>query len=244
MENKKIYEVLGLDLDQKHIISFVGAGGKSSSMDRLAKEFKREGKKVLVTTTTVIFYHQHEDNDQFFLGRIPLGYFPFQASITLLGKSMDNGKIRGVSIEYLEELQKKGIFDIILIEADGARMKALKAPASHEPVVPSFTTMTIGLIGLDSISMPLDEEHVHRPEILSSILEVDPPHLIDKDDIIKIIVHKEGIFKRTYGKQVVFLNKACSKERISLGAEIKERLVQKGYENIFVTEIKESKIYL
>lgn len=244
MLNMKVYKFLGLDLDKKHVISFVGAGGKSTSMDTLAKEFKMEGKKVLVTTTTVIFEPQHRDNDKFILGELPQEYIPLEGSITLLGKSMDNDKIRGITTKDVEEICKREIFDIILIEADGARMKPLKAPANHEPVVPSFSTMTIGVIGLDSIGMPLDEDHVHRPEILASILEVDLPHFIDKYDIVRLIVHNEGIFKGTYGNKVIFLNKACNNERRSLGAYIKEQLHKKGYDNAYVTEINISKIYL
>lgn len=235
--------MLGLDLNKKHIISFVGAGGKSTSMDTLAKEFKMEKKKVLVTTTTVIFEPQHRDNDKFILGELPEGYIPLEGSITLLGKSMDNDKIRGVATEYLKNLQTKEIFDIILVEADGARMKPLKAPANHEPVVPSFSTMTIGIIGLDSIGMPLDNDHIHRPEILSSILEVDLPHIIDENDIVNLVEHKNGIFKGAYGERIIFLNKASNSQRINYGSKIRERLNDKGYNKVYVVDIKSSKIY-
>lgn len=243
MANMKFYKMLGLDLDKKHIISFVGAGGKSTSMDSMAKEFKMEGKKVLVTTTTVIFEPQHRDNDVFILGELPQQYVPLKGSITLLGKSMDNDKIRGVSTEYVKEIHKREIFDIILVEADGARMKPLKAPANHEPVVPSFSTMTIGIIGLDSIGIPLDDNHVHRPEILSSILNVELPHIVNENDIVNLVVHKKGIFKGVNGKRIIFLNKACNDELINSGSHIRRQLFDKGYGNVYVVDIKSNKMY-
>lgn len=233
----KLYEMLNLNLEESQAISFVGAGGKSTSMDALAKELREIGKKVLVTTTTVIFEPQHRDHDHFILGNLPQDYLPLDGSITLFGKSMDDSKIRGIAEKDLEEIYKRNIFDVILIEADGARMKPLKAPANHEPAVPSFSTMTIGLIGLDSIGMPLDKDHVHRPEILSCILDVDLPHRIDKNDIVNLIEHKDGILKGSYGEKTIFLNKACNNERILLGREIRRLLYDKGYRNIYVTDI-------
>lgn len=239
----KFYKMIGLDLNKKHVISFVGAGGKSTSMDTLAKELKMEGKKVLVTTTTVLFQPQHRDNDKFILGKLPQGYTPLNGSITLLGKSMDNSKIRGISTEHVKEIHRGEIFDIILVEADGARMKPLKAPANHEPVVPNFSTITIGVIGLDSIGMPLDDNHVHRPEILSSILNVELPHIVNENDIINLVVHKEGIFKRANGKRIILFNKACNDERIRLGSKIQVELLGKGYKDVYIVDIETNEMY-
>lgn len=243
MAKMKFYKMIGLDLNKKHVISFVGAGGKSTSMDTLAKELKMEGKKVLVTTTTVLFQPQHRDNDKFILGKLPQGYTPLNGSITLLGKSMDNSKIRGISTEHVKEIHRGEIFDIILVEADGARMKPLKAPANHEPVVPNFSTITIGVIGLDSIGMPLDDNHVHRPEILSSILNVELPHIVNENDIINLVVHKEGIFKRANGKRIILFNKACNDERIRLGSKIQVELLGKGYKDVYIVDIETNEMY-
>ncbi|MDR7855635.1 selenium cofactor biosynthesis protein YqeC [Tissierella sp.] len=232
----KNYEILDLDLEKRHLISFVGAGGKSTSMDILAKEFKDMGKKVLVTTTTVIFHQQHIDNDEFVLGELNYDLIPLKGSITLYGRSMDDGKIRGVSEDEVIEIYNRGIFDIILVEADGARMKPIKAPANHEPVVPNITTMTIGVIGLDAIGKPLDEEHVHRAEILGSVLNVDLPHYVDVNDIVKLASSEDGLFKRTSGRKVLFLNKADNIELLHLGEVIRRQLLEKGIRDVYVGE--------
>lgn len=238
-----IYKALDLDIGKQNIISFVGGGGKSTSMDIISKELRSIGKKVLVTTTTVIFEPQHKDNDKFILGEFPEDYNPANGTITLLGKSMDDGKIRGLDQEELEEIYIKGIFDVILIEADGARGKPIKAPATHEPVVPSFSTMTIGVIGLDSIGKPLDEDNVHRLEFLTEILNVERPHTIDSEDIIKLAIHKDGLFKGCYGKQVIFLNKAYNENLVLIGANIRRNLYDKGSKDVYVTDIRRSRIY-
>ena len=58
-EEKYLYKALGIDLKEKNIISFVGGGGKTTSVYTLARELSNLGKKVLVTTTT----HMHMPND-------------------------------------------------------------------------------------------------------------------------------------------------------------------------------------
>ena len=55
--NKDCFYLLA---EGKHIVSFVGAGGKSSLIDAIAKWSSNQGKKVLVTTTTHIFRPQDE----------------------------------------------------------------------------------------------------------------------------------------------------------------------------------------
>lgn len=47
-----LYEGLEIDLNKKYVISFVGGGGKTTSIYKLADELTRKGKRVIVTTTT------------------------------------------------------------------------------------------------------------------------------------------------------------------------------------------------
>ena len=238
-----IYKKIGLNLEEDNVISFVGAGGKSTSIDLIGKEFKDLGKKVLVTTTTMISYPEHKDNDKFILGSWPEAYKPKRGTITLFGKTMVNEKIKGPDPRELEEIYNRNIFDLILIEADGANRKPITAPAPHEPVVPDFTKATIGLVGLDSIGMALDGVNTHRPELLRGIFHVDTPHKIEPRDIIELIINENGLFKDARGKRIVFLNKADNDDLIFIGKIIRKLLDKEGIENVYITQIKDKKIY-
>lgn len=235
-----IHKKIGLNTKKDKVISFVGAGGKSTSINLLAKEFKEQGKRVLITTTTKIYYPDHKDNDKFILGEIPMEYKPIEGSISIFGKSMVNGKIKGPSLKELEKIYNRNIFDIILIEGDGAKRKPITAPGLHEPVVPDFTDVTIGIIGLDAIGKPLDEKNSHRPEILREIFKVQIPHIINSKDIIKLIIDENGLFKNAGGKRMVFLNKADNEEFKLIGYEIQQRLLDLGIKNIFITSMKDN----
>ena len=238
-----IYKKIGLNPEKDNVISFVGGGGKSTSINVLAQEFKDMGKRVLITTTTMIFHPEHKDNDKFILGEIPMEYKAKQGTITLFGKTMVHEKIQGLKPMDLKEIYNRNIFDIILIEADGAKRKPITAPAPHEPVVPNFTRVTIGVIGLDSVGQPLDEDKTHRPELLRKIFNVEMHHKIEPRDIIELITNENGLFKDAYGKKIVFLNKADSDDLIFIGKIIRKLLVGKHIKNVFITEIKEKIIY-
>lgn len=47
-----LIQALNIDINKKMIISFVGGGGKTSSIYELGSELSKLGKKVIITTTT------------------------------------------------------------------------------------------------------------------------------------------------------------------------------------------------
>jgi len=58
-------------------------------------------------------------------------------------------KLKGLSPTLIDRIRDKGIADIILVEADGAKRCPLKAPNETEPVIPFSTTWTLPIVGLD-----------------------------------------------------------------------------------------------
>ena len=48
-------------------------------------------------------------------------------------------------------------FDIVLVEADGAKMLPMKAPYSYEPVIPRNAKLVIAVLGAKSIGKALSE---------------------------------------------------------------------------------------
>lgn len=221
--DKSTIDKLGIDLNKKEIISFVGGGGKTTTIKRLAGELKESGKKVLCTTSTSIeiFDEKHYDNQ--FIKEIPKDYIPKQGSITVFGEYIKNERFYTSNIELIEELIQRNIFDYILIESDGSRQHPIKAPNTTEPVISKFTTITVGLIGLDCLGQTVTEA-AHRPEIFKEIIGVEDGHLIDYKDIVNLVRHKSGLFKNAIGRKVLYLNKV-KEEQMEVVNKIKESLV-------------------
>lgn len=186
-QKRYLYESLGININEKNIISFVGGGGKTTSMYTLANELSSLGKKVLVTTTT----HMHMPKDYInFKGDLNEIKERFKGNnlITVGIKDKDE-KISSVGNEIAEILIE--LCDFLLIEADGSKMLPLKAPASHEPVILSNTTMIVGVAGIDSLSKSI-KEICHRPEHVCNILRKKYEDKINEKDIATLLSSENG----------------------------------------------------
>jgi probable selenium-dependent hydroxylase accessory protein YqeC len=215
-----LYEALNIDLNIPELISVVGAGGKTSTMFRLAKELKAFGKKVLVTTTTNIAFSETSQADHlildglkdiFSLSKVEAG------TIACLGSGVlnDKGKLKGIDREFVDEIYQKHLFDYVLVEADGSKRRPIKAPAHYEPVIPRETTRVIGVIGLDALGKAITEDFVHRPTLFCSITGKKMGDTIDRKCLIHLILSQDGLFKdvpQGCRKYVVF-NKADYADR-------------------------------
>lgn len=193
-----------LNLKNKELVCFVGAGGKSSLMGLLARECVKAGAKVLVTTTTQMYYHQlkkcsplvvlqQADNLLPMLNKHAESNKILAAASTLL----DNQKVIGLNKELLDHIHSSGMFDYILVEADGARGKSIKVPSEHEPVLPSLTTTVLPVIGLDVLGCPLDGGHVHRSHLFSQAVGQREGEPVTEKTIIKMFLYYERVVRKT-----------------------------------------------
>lgn len=230
-------DALQLESETPTFISFCGGGGKTSSIFTLAKELKAIGKSVLVATTTKIFIPLLEEYDQLIISEqisklpppSPTGH------ITVLGPRIvfQKSKLDSITFETLHEIRKQRLFQYILIEADGAQCKPLKAPAEHEPVIYPFTDIMIGVTGFDSYQQSLTEAWVHRPNILSKITAQKSGEKITKETYSALLQSPLGLFKNApeKAKKIWILNKVDRQDQLDKALEV-AYYVKKENENI------------
>ena len=209
----KFYQALDINLKDRELTCFVGAGGKTTSLFRLAGELKGCNKRVLVTTTTAI-YCPDEGNCDEVITAIPHIKAPARktsgACIVAMGSEITpENKLLGMDRSSLTGFHQEKIFDYILVEADGSRQRPIKAPADHEPVIPLGTTKTVGVIGLDALGKQIDGTSVHRPELLCRQTGKVMGAVIDEDVIARLILAPQGLFKSVPegSQRYVVLNK-------------------------------------
>lgn len=237
-----LYKKLNLNTKMGEVISLIGGGGKTTTLYTLANELKEIGHKVLVTTTTAI-YSPESGYDYYFLEDLENDFGPKEGSITVLGSRIKNGKLLGLTLDKVANLIERQLFDFILIEADGAKCKPIKVPASHEPVVPDKTTKTLGVIGLDALDKKI-EDIAHRPEIFAKVTNKKLSDRIDEDTIISCVLSEKGLFKGACGRRILILNKASNNELILRGNRIRGKLYENGFKGpVLVSDMKNKKIY-
>jgi molybdenum cofactor cytidylyltransferase len=158
-----------LEVKSGDIVVFVGAGGKTHAMFRLATELSEQGARVITTTTTRIAQDE--------LGLAPQAVRPKRGTslsewlpsqleqhrhVFLFTRLERNHKVRGLRANWLDEnLAQNLSFDALLVEADGSRRLPMKAPFSHEPPIPASATVVVPVVGLDALGQPLDSDHIY-----------------------------------------------------------------------------------
>jgi molybdenum cofactor cytidylyltransferase len=227
MENWTIRAALQMG-DHPELVAFVGGGGKTSLMFALAAELPG---RTVITTTTRIFTAQMalapavcqvENLDD--LGRHLARY----GRCLVIGE-VEGDKAYGVDPELPARLLARADVDNILVEADGSRMRPVKAPADHEPVMPKATTLLVPLAGLDALENPIDAI-AHRPELIHNMLAATPGNslaspLLTADQrltpagLALIMTHPTGGLKHvpSTARIVPWFNKADAKERLRAG---------------------------
>jgi len=225
-----IAEAFDIDPDQAELICLVGAGGKTTTLFRVARELKHSKKRVLVTTTTAILCPSQEECDEVIVNSSndpEIFAEATKGSVTVLGRELrDDGKLRGIDKEFIDELYKENIFDHIIVEGDGSKQRPIKAPAYYEPVIPRNTTRTIGVVGLDAIGKRADSGCVHRPEEFTKVTGYGGEAVIDEDAVALLIVSQAGLFKSVPEgcQKYLLLNKVENKSREESAMSIIDRV--------------------
>ena len=231
-----ISEALGLK--EKAFISLVGAGGKSTLFNRLGDELALKNKRMILTTTTKMFARQLapfikkgrliEGHDEEIIQERIKKYFSLKNKAARLAvieeKIEDNGeeKISGLPPDWLDKWWEDRMADYFLVEADGAAGRPVKAPASHEPVIPLSTTDLIGVIGIDGLGLSLQEENVFRSQIFSRLTGLSLGEKVGIEALSLLICHPEGLFKGAPPgcRHHLFINKAEDPEDLKMAEEL------------------------
>jgi probable selenium-dependent hydroxylase accessory protein YqeC len=219
---------LALGLKERELIALVGGGGKTTLMFSLARELASCGCRVITGPSTHIFMPREEDTPLVMLqeGRANFKVQVLDALLKLghvtVGRALVNSanKVKGFETGFFSEIFQEEPVHYVIVEADGAKGRPLKAPREHEPVIPDKTTLVVGVMGLDGLGQPLGENVVFQVQRFSEITGLKPGETITERALFSLASHPEGLFKNAprQASRVIFLNK-CDRLKQGLEAE-------------------------
>jgi len=182
IELRQFADELGLGPHES--IALVGGGGKTTLLHALGRQL---GGRVVLTTTTKM----GSDQD----GGFPVvltddGDPDWSAAGTgVVWRRIEGNKAFGVSPEQCDRWSQ--VADYVVIEADGSRQHPFKAPAAHEPVIPSTVTLMISVIGADALGRVIADQ-CHRPLRVAALAGCQPYQRLSPSGAAKVLLHARG----------------------------------------------------
>ena len=213
--------------ERGHVISIVGAGGKTTLMYKLAQAYARKGNRVVITTTT---HMKRPENYPVAGNKEEMLRMLSEHRIVVAGADVPGGKMTmAVSMGLADYMMAS---DVVLIEADGAKCLPCKVPVEKEPVIPEQSDIVLGVMGLDTVGEPLGQI-CFRKEKAKELLQTGEQHLMTEKDMAEILSSewgtRKGVGKREY---YVVLNKCDTALRRRQGERIRELLSEKGISTV------------
>ena len=185
------------------VISVTGAGGKTTSLSCLAREYAKRGLSVLITTTTKFqgprqfpygLDHAFSKEEEVLLHEPCKGEVVYYASRSVV----DMKKYVSPRPEILSLLIPR--YDVTVIEADGAKTLPLKYHTERDPVIVPETTATLAVMGASA--------YMDRAD--NCCFGHDGNETADIAFFQKLIDSPEGVLKRAKGKEVILINQCDS----------------------------------
>ena len=162
------------------IICVVGSGGKTTLIKKLAEQYRREGKTVIVTTSTHMFIEEDtlltDDADTILRRLAQTGY--------AMAGIAEGKKIKALSPATYEAVCS--FADVVLVEADGSKGLPLKYPNTSEPVIPENADEIMVVCGLNAVGQKA-KDVCHRLELVKACLGIEDETIITPAHVQKLV---------------------------------------------------------
>lgn len=188
-----------LDVGDRALVAFVGAGGKKTAMARLVDEGTADGLAVGYTTTT------HVPPPDLPLAvcepeTLERSLEAHEPPVAVAREWVDeperaDEKLRGFSPAVVDWLHRTRRFDWLLVKADGARRRGFKAPGPDEPALPDLTSHLVAVVSSRTVGRPLGAAHVHRPERVAALTGLALDDELTPEAVGSVLASPEGGLK-------------------------------------------------
>lgn len=181
-----------LNLGPREHIALVGGGGKTTILHALGSQL--DGRVILTTTTKM---GSDQDHGFRILAAGNVGSDTREVGTSIVWSRVEGNKAHGVSKEDCDRWAE--LVDYVVIEADGARQRPFKAPASYEPVIPETVTQMISVIGADALGRVIADQ-CHRPLRVAALADCEPYQRLTPSGAAAVLLHQRGARRSMPGR--------------------------------------------
>jgi probable selenium-dependent hydroxylase accessory protein YqeC len=195
---------------RRGLVAVVGAGGKKSTLYRLAEAHRLVGSARIGLTCTV---SSGAPPASLVAARLVAAPERLAAELPPLARlhhlvayaqpSPKPGRLGGLPGELIARLHAAGDFTVTLIKADGARMRWVKAPREDEPVLPEGVATVLPVISARALGRPLDPATCHRMERVAAVTGAAPGEPLGPIHLARLLASDQGALQRTGDAVVV-----------------------------------------
>jgi probable selenium-dependent hydroxylase accessory protein YqeC len=235
-----------LQVGSGDLVSLVGGGGKTSLLYRLAAELRAGGLRAAAATTTKIGPPLPEEGSLLCAERYETlrERLRSETGLPVLGSELlASGKVHGIPPDWCGRLLEEGVLDALVVEADGAARKPLKAPEAWEPVVPDATTVFVAVVGLSCLGAPLEEATVFRASRVSEVTGVPLGERVSTPVVAELLRAPAGLLKGRPepARAVALLNQADGPSELASALEIASLvlLAPSPYERVLAAALRQ-----
>lgn len=225
-------------LAARGLVAVVGAGGKKTTLYALAERFDR----ALVTATVRIpIFDAH-------VSRVAVTDDPAAAvedaepddwPLGVIPERDRNDRYRGYETGVVDDLADDVLggpratgpgtaeaigdpVESVLVKADGARNRRLKAPNEREPRIPATADTVLPIASARVVGKPLTDDRVHRVDRVASITGRAEGDRIEAADVAAVLASAEGGLKGVPADATVVpvVNMVDTPELAAVGREI------------------------
>ena len=176
------------------VTAVIGGGGKTTLLRTLGEDLAGHHTVLLCTTTKILPFPDLP------CARTAAKLDQLRRSHRLLCAGTDVPGTGKLTVPETPMAVLAERFDYVLVEADGAARRPLKAHAPHEPVIPPEADRTICVVGASGFERPISEA-VHRPERYACLAGV-PETAEATPETEAAVLRAEGMHTMIYVNQV------------------------------------------
>lgn len=213
-----------IPLGEARMVAVIGAGGKTTTLGLLAQAHRN--KRVLLTTTTHIRPFSSDICQRLLCDPTSqeLEAALSLPGVTCAGAQKGTHKLSALSNERMELARTKA--QLVIYEADGARMLPLKLHRSFEPVILPHTDLCIVVAGLSALGHAV-QDCVHCYHLHSHWAQ-HPQLLVDEEVVLHCIQDAMQAGGLPLEKYHVLLNQADTPQQAKAAVRLRDTLAAQG----------------